>query len=102
MRRLIGWIKNETQPRPTSPRISLLKRAKIALTSLLLITLASTIGVAMMDQERLKYDLLKLTADAGLTLEVVQLHGRAHTPQETLLKVANLKIGTPILSVDLL
>ncbi len=102
MRRLIGWIKNETRPRSTSPRISLLKRAKIALISLLLIALLSTIGVAMMDQERLKHDLLKLTADAGLTLEVVQLHGRAHTPQETLLKVANLKIGTPILGVDLL
>lgn len=101
MRRLIGWIKTETQPRSTSHRIPLLKRAKIALISLLLIALLSTIGVAMMDRERLKGDLLKLTADAGLTLEVVQLHGRAHTPQETLLKIANLKIGMPILGVDL-
>ena len=101
MRRLIGWIKTETQPRSTSPRISLLKRAKIALISLLLIALASTIGVAMMDQERLKHDLLKLSADAGLTLKLVQLHGHAHTPQETLLTVANLKIGTPILGIDL-
>ncbi len=101
MRRLIGWIKTERQPRSTSPRISLLKRAKIAVISLLLIAAASTIGVAMMDQERLKHDLLKLTADAGLTLEVVQLHGRAHTPRETLLKVANLKIGDPILGINL-
>ena len=101
MRRLIGWIKTDTQPRSTSPRISLLKRLKIALVSLLLIALVSTFGVAMMDQERLKQDLLKLTADAGLTLEIVQLHGRAHTPQETLLKVANLQIGTPILGIDL-
>mgnify|MGYP001339959027 CR=1 FL=1 len=55
----------------------------------------------MMDQERLKHDLLKLSADAGLTLKLVQLHGHAHTPQETLLTVANLKIGTPILGIDL-
>ena len=101
MRRLIGWIKTETLPRSKSPGISLLQRAKIALISLLLIAVASTVGVAMMDQERLKRDLLKLTADAGLTLEVVQLHGRAHTPKETLLTVANLKIGTPILGIDL-
>ena len=101
MRRLISLIKTETQSRSISPRIFLLERAKIALVSLLLITLVSTIGVAMMDQETLKHDLLKLTADAGLTLEVVQLHGRAHTPQETLLTVANLQIGTPILGVDL-
>ena len=101
MRRLIDSIKTETQSRSKAPRISLLQRAKIALISLLLIALASTIGVAMMDQERLKHDLLKLTADAGLTLEVVQLHGRNHTPQETLLTVANLKIGTPILGINL-
>ena len=81
--------------------ISVLQRAKFALISLFLIALASTIGAAMMDQERLKHDLLKLTADAGLTLEIVQLHGRAHTPKETLLTAANLKIGTPILGIDL-
>ena len=63
--------------------------------------MVSTIGVAMMDQKRLKHDLLKLTADAGLTLEVVQLHGRTHTPQETLLTITNLKIGAPILGIDL-
>ena len=101
MRRLIDWIKTDTQPRPTSPRISLLKRTKIALASLFLIALVSTIGVAMMDKERLKHDLLKLTANAGLTLEVVQVHGRAHTPQEALLTAANLKIGDPILGINL-
>ena len=101
MRRLIGWIKTEKQPCSTPRRISVLQRAKIALISLFLIALASTIGAAMMDQERLKHDLLKLTADAGLTLEIVQLHGRAHTPRETLLTAANLKIGTPILGIDL-
>ena len=102
MRRLISWIKTEPQPRSTSPRILLLKRVKIALINLFLIALVSTIGIAMMDQARLKHDLLKLTADAGLTLKVVQLHGRAHTPKEALLRVANLKIGTPILGIDLL
>jgi cell division protein FtsQ len=101
MRRLIDRIKPDTQPRSKSPGISLLNRAKIALFSLFFVALLSTIGIAMMDQKRLKHDLLKLTADAGLTLEVVQLHGRAHTPQRKLLTVANLKIGAPILGIDL-
>ena len=101
MRRLIGWIKSETQPRAESPRVPVLRKIKIALISLVSITMASTIGVAMMDRERLNHDLLKLTADAGLTLEVVQLRGRAHTPKEILLTAANLKIGTPILGINL-
>jgi cell division protein FtsQ len=101
MRRLIGWIKPEMQLRQTSPRNSLLYKAKITLISFISIALASTIGVAMMDKERLRYDLLKLTADAGLKLEVIQLRGRAHTPQKTLLTAANLKIGAPILGIDL-
>jgi cell division protein FtsQ len=101
MRRLIDWIKPQTQPNPKSPRTSLLRRVKIALISLVSIAVASTVGVAMMDQETLHHDLLKLTADAGLTLEVVQLSGRAHTPQDTLLAVTDLEIGTPILGIDL-
>ena len=101
MRRLIGWIKPKTRLRSTSPRTSLFRKAKIALISLLLITFVSTICVSLMDKESLKYDLIKLSADAGLTLEVVQLNGRAHTPKETLMKVVNLKIGTPILGIDL-
>ena len=101
MRRLTSWIKPEAQPRAKSPYITMLRKVKIALISLFSITAASTIGVAMMDQERLSQDLLKLTADAGLTLEVIQLRGRAHTPKETLLTAANLKIGTPILGINL-
>ena len=101
MRRLICWIKPQTQPLSTAPRTFSLQKVKIALTSLVLIASASTIGIAMMDKEKLNHDLLKLTADAGLKLAVVQLRGRAHTPKETLLTVANLKIGTPILGIDL-
>ena len=101
MRRLIGWIKPETQLRQASPSAYLLRRIKLALISLVAIAFASTIGVAMIDKERLNQDLLKLSGDAGLTLEVIQLRGRAHTPQEKLLKVADLKIGTPILGINL-
>ena len=101
MRRLIGWIKPETRSRRTSQPTTLLQRLRDILISIIFIALASTIGIAMMDQERLKHDLLKLTADAGLTLEVVQLRGRAHTPKETLLRISQLEIGTPILGIDL-
>lgn len=101
MRRLISWIKPEMRTRQTSPLTSLIRKLRIILTSFISLALVSTIGVAMMDRERLKHDLLKLSANAGLTLEVIELRGRAHTPKEALLKVAKLKIGTPILGIDL-
>ena len=101
MRRLISGMKPEKQARLPSPRLHLVRRIKIALMSFILIATASSIGVGMMDRERLKRDLMKLTADAGLALEVIQLSGRAHTPKETLLAATNLTIGTPILSIDL-
>ncbi len=96
MRRLIDSMKSEK-----SPRKIFIRKIKISLISLFCISTASTIGIAMMDQESLTHDLLKITADAGLELKKTQVLGRAHTPQKTLAAAANLMIGTPILGIDL-
>ncbi len=96
MRRLIGWMRFAKPP-----RVSLLRKIKISLISLFCISTLSSIGMAMMDPEKLNHDLLKLTASAGLDLKKTQVRGRSHTPQETLAAAANLMIGAPILGIDL-
>ncbi|MBL6595423.1 MAG: FtsQ-type POTRA domain-containing protein [Candidatus Puniceispirillum sp.] len=103
MRRLIGWIKPQQQPQPRSapPRLSLWKKIKIGFWSLVMIAAASTIGVAMTDRGKLGNDLLAISANAGLVLDDIQVQGRAHTPQATLLAALNLQLGTPILGIDL-
>ena len=103
MRRLIRWTKPQQQPQPRSapPRLSLWKKIKIGFWSLVMIAAASTIGVAMTDRGKLGNDLLAISANAGLVLDDIQVQGRAHTPQATLLAALNLQLGTPILDIDL-
>jgi len=103
MRRLIGWTKPQQQPQPRSapPRLSLWKKIKIGFWSLVMIAAASTIGVAMTDRGKLGNDLLAVSANTGLVLDDIQVRGRAHTPQATLLAALNLQLGTPILDIDL-
>ena len=97
MRRLIGWIKPQTQP----PQTSLWRKIKIGFLSLFAVTTASTIGMAMLDREKLTNDLLAMSANAGLVLTDIQVRGRAHTPQSRLLAALDLQIGVPILGIDL-
>ena len=102
MRRLVFWIKTKTETHSPSPHGTLiLRKPKIILASLVCTILISTLGVAMVDQDKIAHELLKLTAEAGLRLEKTKVRGRSHTPQETLLAAANLKTGIPILGIDL-
>jgi len=103
MRRLIGWIKPQQQTPPRSPetRLDLWKKVKIGFWSLVMIAATSTIGVAMMDRSKLGDDFLAISANAGLVLDDIQVQGRAHTPQASLLAALNLQIGTPILGIGL-
>ncbi|MDC1382426.1 FtsQ-type POTRA domain-containing protein [Candidatus Puniceispirillum sp.] len=96
MRRLIDWIHFGKPSRKT-----LLQKIKICSISFFCVSALSTIGMAMMDHKKLHHDLLKLTANAGLELKKTLVHGRSHTPKETLANAANLIIGTPILGIDL-
>ncbi|MGB1899690.1 MAG: cell division protein FtsQ/DivIB [Candidatus Puniceispirillaceae bacterium] len=101
MRRLIGWIKPQSQPLSLSPQTSLWRKIKIGLLSLFAVATTSTIGMAMLDREKLANDLLTMSANAGLVLTNIQVRGRANTPQSRLLAELNLQIGTPILGIDL-
>ncbi len=96
MRRLINWMQSKK-----AGRKKLLRKTKIFLISLFCISTASTIGKALMDQEKLDHDLLQLTAAAGLELSKTLVRGRSHPPPETLAAAADLVIGIPILGIDL-
>ena len=99
MRRLIGWIK--PQQHSLSPQTSLWRKIKIGFMSLFVVATASTIGMAMLDREKLTNDLLTISGNAGLVVTDIQVRGRAHTPQSRLLAALDLQIGAPILGIDL-
>ena len=101
MRRLIEWIKPQSLRHSLSPQTSLWRRIKIGLLSFFAVATSSSIGMAMLDREKLINDLLTMSANAGLVLTDIQVRGRAHTPQSRLLAALNLQIGAPILSFKL-
>ena len=78
MRRLIGWIK--PQPHSLSPQTRLWRKVKIGFISLFVVATASTIGMAMLNREKLTNDLLTISGNAGLVVTDIQVRGRAHTP----------------------
>ena len=101
MRRLMERLWPAAKPTTATPVKNRMKQAKMIASSLVLLTAAGSIGFALTDRERLVNDMVRLTAEAGLRLEQIQVRGRAHTPQAALLAAVNLQIGQPILGIDL-
>ena len=77
------------------------RRIKISLYSLAAIAAVASFGMALADRDQLTGDILAITARAGLTLEQIQVRGRAHTPQDKLVTALGLTVGQPILGIDL-
>lgn len=77
------------------------RRIKISLYSLAAIAAVASFGMALADRDQVTGDILAITARAGLTLEQIQVRGRAHTPQDKLLTALGLTVGQPILGIDL-
>jgi cell division protein FtsQ len=77
------------------------RRIKISLYSLAAIAAVASFGMALADRDQVTGDILAITARAGLTLEQIQVRGRAHTPQDKLVTALGLKVGQPILGIDL-
>jgi len=77
------------------------RRIKISLYSLAAIAGIASFGMALADRDQLTDDILAITARAGLTLEQIQVRGRAHTPQDKLVTALGLTVGQPILGIDL-
>mgnify|MGYP001208889427 CR=1 FL=1 len=80
MRRMIGWIRPQIQTHSLSPQAGLWRKIKIGFVSLFAVATVSTIGMAILDYEKLTNDLLTMSANAGLVLTDIQVRGRAHTP----------------------
>ena len=77
------------------------RRIKISLYGLAAIAGIASFGMALADRDQLTDDILAITARAGLTLEQIQVRGRAHTPQDKLVTALGLTVGQPILGIDL-
>lgn len=77
------------------------RRIKISLYSLAAIAAVASFGMALADRDQVTGDILAITARSGLTLEQIQVRGRAHTPQDKLLTALGLTVGQPILGIDL-
>jgi len=111
MRRLIDRLhatnKSGTEKpvigKPGAPKglPGLWRRIKISLYSLAAIAGIASFGMALADRDQLTDDILAITARAGLTLEQIQVRGRAHTPQDKLVTALGLTVGQPILGIDL-
>ena len=77
------------------------RRIKISLYSLAAIAAVASFGMALANRDQVTGDILAITARAGLTLEQIQVRGRAHTPQDKLVTALGLTVGQPILGIDL-
>ncbi len=77
------------------------RRIKISLYSLAAIAAVASFGMALADRDQVTGDILAITARSGLTLEQIQVRGRAHTPQDKLVTALGLTVGQPILGIDL-
>ncbi len=77
------------------------RRIKISLYSLAAMAAVASFGMALADRDQVTGDILAITARAGLTLEQIQVRGRAHTPQDKLVTALGLTVGQPILGIDL-
>ena len=106
MRRLIERLQSADKPviskTTAQTRLpGLWRRIKISLYSLAAIAAVVSFGMALADRDQVTGDILAITARAGLTLEQIQVRGRAHTPQDKLVTALGLTVGQPILGIDL-
>jgi len=101
MRRLIDRITPTAKTNAGKPTRNRLRQLKFISLSLVALTLASSAVIVMADREKFTGELIRMTAGAGLRLEQIQVRGRAHTPKDRLLTAINLRIGQPILGIDL-
>ena len=65
------------------------------------LTLVATATLGYMDRERLIDEMLMATGKAGLNLQFIQVRGRAHTPRDILVAATDLRLGDPILGINI-
>ncbi|WP_438996729.1 cell division protein FtsQ/DivIB [Candidatus Puniceispirillum sp.] len=78
-----------------------LPRVKTLFLGFVGLTLAATATLAYIDRERLVDEMLIATGKAGLNLQFIQVRGRAHTPTDSLVAATDLRLGDPILGINI-
>jgi len=99
MRRLISWITRKPAASPTTK--PLWQRVKLWGVIALGIGLIGGTGFVYAERERVIAELHQHGANAGLKLRHIQVRGRSHISQEALLTALDLRLDTPIFSIDL-
>lgn len=107
MRRLIsGWRKSNRPAAAKAPETGVivqqrLPRMRVVTWALAAVLTASTAGYMALDYDRVRAEMIRVSGDAGLNLQHIEVKGRAHTPQDVLLAVSGLQRGQPILDISL-
>jgi cell division protein FtsQ len=109
MRRLISKLtassadqaKTTGLRREVPARKTRLPRLKTLFIGFVGLTLAATATLGYMDRERLIDEMLMATGKAGLNLQFIQVRGRAHTPRDILVAATDLRLGDPILGINI-
>ena len=87
--------------REVPARKTRLPRLKTLFIGFVGLTLAATATLGYMDRERLIDEMLMATGKAGLNLQFIQVRGRAHTPRDILVAATDLRLGDPILGINI-
>ena len=99
MRRLIGLMTPKTAPHTLPTRFW--QRSKMLLLAGFGLVLITTAGLAYADRDRVIIELHQLSAQVGLKLRNIQVQGRSHISKDILLAKLDLKLDTPISSINL-
>lgn len=87
--------------REVPARKTRLPRLKTLFLGFVGLTLAATATLGYMDRELLIDEMLMATGKAGLNLQFIQVRGRAHTPRDILVAATDLRLGDPILGINI-
>lgn len=97
----IDKTKRSSLRRETPASKTNLPRVKTLFMGFVGLTLAATATLAYIDRERLVDEMLVATGKAGLNLQFIQVRGRAHTPTDILVTATDLRLGDPILGINI-
>ena len=108
MRRLIPFLRNrQSQDRAPAPALERTAgrtgrpRLRMAIVGVLSVTVISLAGTGYAQRASLGAALIEVSAESGLQLQKIEVHGRAHTPKDVLLAAAELSLGDPMLGISL-
>ena len=105
MRRLMPWARKPAAT-PKAAESGVIRQAKRPTAKMIVwgmvgMTMASITGYAMLDSQRVMDEVITLSGNAGLNLQVIEVDGRAHTPADMLIAVTGLERGQPLYGIDL-